>query len=351
MAAASFRSCWEGATIAARWLAGSSPLLLLVEDLHWADQTTRDLLAFLCRNLAREPILLVISYRNDEPSSDRLRPSPASWPSNVQHDAGDPRRTGLLNRELRRLGPDLVAFQEVCYPDRRDQLAELVAGTGLHTTHQAEVLDYLPPDADRYGGTAVATRWPHRVVEVLDERPADGADDHDWTLAVSVRLPGLGEQLLIVPTTAWRLDAEAARERQAVEVGELDARRRAALPTIVAGDLNAGPEAASIRYLSGLQTLDGRSVHYHDAWAVAGDGPGHTWSVDNPVAAAEIGRLVGQPGHRRRIDYVFVGSAHAHPRARARIVAARLVGDRPVDGVWLSDHAGVLVDLEVEAAG
>jgi endonuclease/exonuclease/phosphatase family metal-dependent hydrolase len=270
---------------------------------------------------------------------------------NVQHDAGDPRRTGLLNRELRRLEPDLVAFQEVCYPDQRwDQLAELVAGTGLHTTHQAGVLDYLPPGADRYGGTAVATRWPHRVVEVLAEPPAGGSDDHEWTLAVSVRLPGLGELLLIVPTTAWRLDAEAVRERQAVQVGELDARHRATLPTIVAGDFNVAPEAASIRYLSGLQTLGGRGVHYHDAWAVAGHGPGHTWSVDNPVAAAEIERLVGQPGHRRRIDYVFVGSAHAHPRARARVLAARLVGDRPVDGVWLSDHSGVLVDLEVEEA-
>jgi endonuclease/exonuclease/phosphatase family metal-dependent hydrolase len=269
---------------------------------------------------------------------------------NVQHDAGDPRRTGLLNQELRRLEPDLVAFQEVCYPERWDQLAELVAGTGLRTTHQADVLDYLPPDADRYGGTAVATRWPHRVVEALGRRPAEGSSDHDWTLAVSVRLPGLGEQLLIVPTTAWRLDAEAARERQALQVVDLDARHRATLPTIVAGDLNAGPEAASIRFLSGLQTLEGRSVHYHDAWSAAGEGPGHTWTVDNPVAAAEIERLLGQPGHRRRIDYVFVGSAHAHPQARARILAAQLVGDRPVEGVWLSDHAGVLVDLEVEAA-
>jgi hypothetical protein len=61
--------------------------------------------------------------------------------------------------------------------------------------------------------------------------------------------------------------------------------------------------------------------------------------VDNPLAAGEIGRVIGQPGHRRRIDYVFVGSAHAHPRARARIVAAWLVADRPVGGVWLSDHA------------
>jgi hypothetical protein len=67
-------------------------------------------------------------------------------------------------------------------------------------------------------------------------------------------------------------------------------------------------------------------------------GPGHTWPVDNPAAAAQVDRVVGQPGHRRRIDHVFVGSAHAHPQARAWIVAARPVGDRPVDGVWLSDH-------------
>jgi endonuclease/exonuclease/phosphatase family metal-dependent hydrolase len=260
---------------------------------------------------------------------------------NVQHDAGDPRRTRLLNAEVRRLDPDLVAFQEVCYPDRHDQLAELVAGTGLHTTHQADLLGHRPPEADRYGGTAIATRRPHRVREVL-EGPSW------WTLAASVDLPGLGEQLFITPTTPWQLDAEAARERQAVEVTELDARHRGAPPTIIAGDLNAGPEAASIRFLSGRQSLHGRGVHYHDAWTVAGHGPGHTWTVDNPLAAAEIDRVIGQPGHRRRIDYVFVGSAHAHPRARARIVAARLVGDRPVDGVWLSDHAGVLVDLEVE---
>jgi endonuclease/exonuclease/phosphatase family metal-dependent hydrolase len=271
---------------------------------------------------------------------------------NVQNDEGDPRRTRLLNRELRRLSPDLVALQEVCYPDRRDHLAELVDGTGLSGTHQCEVLDPLPSHLVRNGGTAVATRWPHRILEVVESRWADAStpaatDLHWWTLAVSVPLPEAGDQLFLAPTTTWELDAEAARERQAVEVTELDARHRATLPTIIAGDLNADPQSSSIRYLSGLQTLQGRSVHYHDAWEVAGDGPGHTWSVDNLVAAGEIERVVGQPGHRRRIDYVFVGSAHAHPHARARVVAARLVGDRPVDGVWLSDHAGVVVDLEV----
>jgi endonuclease/exonuclease/phosphatase family metal-dependent hydrolase len=266
---------------------------------------------------------------------------------NVQHDQGDPRRTGLINQQLRQLAPDLVVFQEVCYPDRHDQLAELLAGTGLHATHQAAVLDHLPPRADRYGGTAVATRWPHRVLAAIDNRHGP-AEPYWWTLAVSVALPELGEALLLTPTTPWELDAEAARERQTIRLTDLDARHRTEVPTIIAGDFNADPQTASIRYLAGLQSLDGRSVHYHDAWALAGAGPGFTWSSANPVAAAEIDRLIGQPDHHRRIDYVFVGSAHAHPRARMRIVAARLVGDRPVHGVWLSDHAGVLAEIDIE---
>jgi endonuclease/exonuclease/phosphatase family metal-dependent hydrolase len=263
---------------------------------------------------------------------------------NVQNDEGDPRRTGLINGEIRRLDPDVVVLQEVRYPAASDQLADLVGGTGLHTTHQAQILGYVPPYADRFGGTAVATRWPHTVAGVVDQR---SAAVHWWTLAITYRVPHAGDQLLITPTTPWQFGAEAARERQALDIADLDRRHRRALPTIVAGDFNAGPEAASIRFLSGLQSLPGQSTHYHDAWAVAGHGPGHTWSVDNPLAAAEIDRIVGQPDHRRRIDYVFVGSVQEHPGAAARITAARLVGDGPVDGVWLSDHAGVVVDLEL----
>jgi DNA-binding CsgD family transcriptional regulator/tetratricopeptide (TPR) repeat protein len=51
-----------------------TPLLLVIEDLHWADQSTRDLLAFLARNLRRERILVVVTYRNDEPGQQRLGP-------------------------------------------------------------------------------------------------------------------------------------------------------------------------------------------------------------------------------------------------------------------------------------
>jgi len=46
-------------------LAGRSPTVLVVEDLHWADRSTLDLLTFLVRNL-RAALLLVLTYRTDE---------------------------------------------------------------------------------------------------------------------------------------------------------------------------------------------------------------------------------------------------------------------------------------------
>ncbi|MGH3630819.1 MAG: ATP-binding protein, partial [Sciscionella sp.] len=42
-------------------LAGVQPLLLVFEDLHWADASTRDLVAFLGRNLRASPITLVLT--------------------------------------------------------------------------------------------------------------------------------------------------------------------------------------------------------------------------------------------------------------------------------------------------
>ncbi|NGO11191.1 endonuclease/exonuclease/phosphatase family protein, partial [Streptomyces sp. HC44] len=175
-----------------------------------------------------------------------------------------------------------------------------------------------------------------------------GEPDVPWgTLAALVTLPDLGDMLFIATTTSWRPEAEAARERQVMALADLDARHRTELPTVIAGDFTAAPEAACIRYLSGLQALSGRSVHYHDAWATAGEGPGHTWTSENPNARSQIEQILGPVEHHRRIDYVFVGSRLAHPKAPCRVDAASLAFDRPVDGVWASDHFGVVVDLRI----
>ncbi|MGH2807446.1 MAG: ATP-binding protein, partial [Actinomycetota bacterium] len=47
-------------------LSETAPLLLVIEDLHWADRSTRDLLAFVVRSLRTGRIGLVASYRADE---------------------------------------------------------------------------------------------------------------------------------------------------------------------------------------------------------------------------------------------------------------------------------------------
>jgi DNA-binding CsgD family transcriptional regulator len=53
-------------------LARDRPLLLVIEDLHWADPATRDAIAFLVPNLATDRIVLCLTYRTDE--IDRRHP-------------------------------------------------------------------------------------------------------------------------------------------------------------------------------------------------------------------------------------------------------------------------------------
>ncbi len=47
-------------------LAGRQPVLLVVEDVHWIDASSRDLLAFLVRSTRHDAIALVVTYRPDE---------------------------------------------------------------------------------------------------------------------------------------------------------------------------------------------------------------------------------------------------------------------------------------------
>ncbi len=43
-----------------------SPLLLIVEDLHWCDDTSLEFLTYLTRRLTNYPLLLLLTYRSDE---------------------------------------------------------------------------------------------------------------------------------------------------------------------------------------------------------------------------------------------------------------------------------------------
>ncbi|MER6943705.1 AAA family ATPase [Nonomuraea sp. NPDC000554] len=83
-------------------LAESRPTVLLIEDIHWADRSSRDLIAFLSRNLRVPQVLIVMTYRSDDLHRQHpLRP--------VLAELG--RVNGVLRLDLPRLSQDEVAQQ------------------------------------------------------------------------------------------------------------------------------------------------------------------------------------------------------------------------------------------------
>jgi len=55
-------------------LSASSPLLLIIEDVHWSDSTSLDFLHYVTRRTASQPLLLLVTYRQDE-----MRAELSSW--------------------------------------------------------------------------------------------------------------------------------------------------------------------------------------------------------------------------------------------------------------------------------
>jgi predicted ATPase len=47
----------------------TAPTIIVLEDLHWADEATLDVTKFLGRRIQLTKILLILSYRDDEMSS------------------------------------------------------------------------------------------------------------------------------------------------------------------------------------------------------------------------------------------------------------------------------------------
>ena len=58
---------------------------------------------------------------------------------NVWNTEGDPLRLEIINRELRKLDPDLIAFQEVVQTPETKMLGRLVDGIGFQATHQSDL--------------------------------------------------------------------------------------------------------------------------------------------------------------------------------------------------------------------
>jgi DNA-binding CsgD family transcriptional regulator/tetratricopeptide (TPR) repeat protein len=268
-------------------LAASAPLLWIMEDLHWADRSTRDLLAYLATTLRSGRVLLVGSFRSDE--LDRLHPLR--------------RLLAELARNRRVVRLDLPRFS-------RGELAELLAGL-LGDQPPVRLLDdvyarsqgnpffaeellladgdpgVLPPSLQEVLLTRVV-RLGHRTQQLLRVAAAAGPGVTQPLLAAVAGmsdqqlLDGLREavdQQLLLPEPGG--DGYLFRHALLAEAvySELLPGERVHLHTALANVLEAGAEAGGPP-----ATRAARLAHH---WSAAGDQPRALTASVQAAAAAE----------------------------------------------------------------
>ena len=108
-------------------VAAPSPTVLVLEDVHWADEATLDLVKFVGRRIHRLPALLVLSYRDDVASLGNLRSVLGDLPS-----------AHLVRIVLPRLSREAV--EGLVARSSRDDGAGVFAATGGNPFFVTEVL-------------------------------------------------------------------------------------------------------------------------------------------------------------------------------------------------------------------
>lgn len=251
-------------------------------------------------------------------------------------------RRRVLITGLDALRPDLVAFNEAIVNEEYDQVSDLL-DTGFHLAHQTS---REPGDAvgvETGQGVSLASRWPLGEVRELDLHVTPRTAGFACvTLAAEVQAPEpIGPLLFVYHNPSWQLAFEYERELQALAAARFieDFVGDRTMHVVLAADLDADPAAASARFWTGRQALDGMSVCYRDAWESTHPGePGHTFTPDNPL-------MIGGDWPFRRIDYIFVRCGE-HVGPTLTISACKRIFNEPVDGLWASDHFGLVADLE-----
>lgn len=238
-------------------------------------------------------------------------------------------RLAAIRVGLRTLAPDVLGLQEVLLGEGVDQARDVASELGYHIAFGSTREDPIKL------GNAVLSRWPI-VSEHVVALPHGGTGERRCLLLCELDAP-FGRVPFLVTHLNWKLHEGHVRYEQ-VELVAGVVRERCPIdgfPPIVAGDFNAEPEADEIRYMRGY--TGEKRVYFADCFAVAGEGRGTTFSpATNPFAGE-----TKEP--ERRIDYLFVRGPDT--RGRGRPLSARVCFDEPVDGVFPSDHYGVVAEI------
>ncbi|APR87689.1 putative secreted protein [Minicystis rosea] len=244
-------------------------------------------------------------------------------------------RVKLIRAGIRALAPDVVGLQEVLERDGQSQAHEIAEGLGYEVAFGV---------AHELGGgvnfgNAVLSRWP--IASCTPIALPTGATDERRALVFAEIDSPHGKIPFFVTHLNWKLHHGIVRERQVVAIaGHVKAAAPiAGLPPVLVGDFNADPDSAEIRFLKGLQSLEGQSTYFADCFGLTGMGPGYTFDATrNPFAA-----ITHEPP--RRIDYVFVRGPDT--AVRGKPLHARVVMEDVDGGVAATDHYGVYAEISI----
>jgi DNA-binding CsgD family transcriptional regulator/tetratricopeptide (TPR) repeat protein len=367
-------------------LGEQAPLILVVEDLHWVDRSTRELLAFLVRNLRAERLLLVVTYRSDEPHPDRLGPYLAELDrggrverlelDRLDRAATAAQLTGILDAAPAADLVDAVFARSEGNPFFTEELLAAVrAGSGPLPATSRDLLQ------GRVEGLAEQARWVLGVAAVAGRQVSHrllaavaGLEDRQLDAALRA---AVARQLLVTGPGEGGYQLRHALLREVVEAGLLPGERARlhagyahalterpelapGAPAVAAAELAAHWDAAGVpdralpaRIQAGLATERARAFaeayqHYERAlelWEQLPD-PGRPAGLDRVDLLARAAEAAAFTGAAQRAVELL---EDAHSRldltaepVRAAMLLARLGEDRRVAG----DEAGALAALE-----
>jgi DNA-binding SARP family transcriptional activator len=268
--------------------AAARPLLVVLEDLHWADPTSLQLLAFLATRLGGIPLMVLATYRLSEAGTNP--PLAEALAVLARHRADRIVLGGLAACEV----AELMATQTGTEPDRR--LARLVHDrTGGNPFFVVELLRLLGSES----GSADA--HPRAVEAVLTCRIPAGVQD-----VLRRRLALLPEQtnaVLVIAAVAGR-EFELDTVTAATGLGDDDAL-----------------EAVEAALLSGLVVEDGDTVgRYRFVHALVRE------AIYEDVSCARRARLHARLGDALLARFGPDDPAHAVELAHHRWLAAPVTG-------------------------
>jgi class 3 adenylate cyclase/tetratricopeptide (TPR) repeat protein len=294
-------------------LAAKSPVVLVLEDLHWADESSRELLAFLAVRLRDKPVMVVGTLREEE-----LAGGVGQWLAELERRPGVTRlRLGrLTDSEIAELVTDLLPAAAAS----TERMAAVVAAAEGNPLYARE-LAYAGPQALPASITdavlAKVAGLTAQATAVVDQVcVADGGMSHDL-LAATVPLP---EKRLLAST------------RRAVASGLL----------VTAGDGYAFGHAL-IRQVLYAHLLPGERRHLHrrlaEALAARAD--------SDSGLLAQHWHLAGCPD--RAAAAAVVAARHA-VSARAYPEAVRYYALAIELAAWLPESGPTLVEEAAQAA-